>query len=1019
MPHKILTLPHLEIKTVKHSIGLIRHVLLNGGDKEVINESNIQISSRRKAKLVELSDNQKIVISKRKNVARPADVNGVLYVDKNKNLSWLSHELIEKFEDELRNKGQKEIRDGILQSWNGKFIFQSEERDTEGNIKSKGLRPPQIGGLHAIGAHWSLHNQPATIVMPTGTGKTETMIASLIAYRPGPILIVVPSKVLRDQTAEKFITLGLLRSLGNLNESIRNPIVGIIKRRPKLESDLDIFEKCNVIVSTMSAIGGGSAIDLGIAIAKRVETLIVDEAHHIGAAGWGAFRDCFPDNKVLQFTATPYRRDGKLVDGKVIYNFPLHVAQVEGYFKKIFFDPVYEIDHDTADEAIATAAIQHLRKDITNNKDHLLMARCSSIDRAYQVSKIYTDKAADLKPLVIHSEAGDTNDLLEQIKSRESRIIICVNMLGEGFDLPQLKIAAVHDTHKSLAVLLQFIGRFTRSLGDSVGDASVIANIADQDVSYALERLYSEDADWNKLLSEFSSEASKKHAELVEFLNSSERLDGDDISDDDSIEISHQLLRPTLSTLVYEARAFSPKEFFKGLAKNVIVQRVWLHKTSNTLFFVTYIEPSLKWTRSRELRDRQWDLFILHYNSDQNLIYLSSTDKSSLYDKLAKAVGATRILSGEVIFKTLGKINRLIFQNMGLRKHGRRNLRYALYTGVDVANALSISEQTSSVKSNLSGTGWEDGKPVTIGCSYKGRIWSRENGTIPEFVEWCRRQGEKLQDRTIDPSQIIQNVLIPEEVESLPDRMILGIDWPLEILRQSEDHIVLSKMDEELPISLFNIEVVNNDPTHNQLEFRIRSANEDTWCSLILKVGGEEGFSIIRNSQSLVKIKVGKIETSLEDYFSNYPPLIRYMDLSELDGNLLVKPQNLQDLVFPEERFEAWEWRGVDKRKESMWKNGELRKDSIQWKASQQYIEGGFDVVFDDDSPGEAADLICIKEEADYIRLALIHCKFTTSEDPGRRIKDITEVASQAVRSAKWKWKFKDLCRHIISREKN
>ena len=35
-------------------------------------------------------------------------------------------------------------------------------------------------------------------------------------------------------------------------------------------------------------------------------------------------------------------------------------------------------------------------------------------------------------------------------------------MLGEGFDLPALKVAVVHDPQKSLAVTLQFIGRFTR-----------------------------------------------------------------------------------------------------------------------------------------------------------------------------------------------------------------------------------------------------------------------------------------------------------------------------------------------------------------------------------------------------------------------------------------------------------------------------------------------------------------------------------------------------------------------------
>ena len=37
--------------------------------------------------------------------------------------------------------------------------------------------------------YWSLHCQPATVVMPTGTGKTEAMIAACVAYGAEPLLI--------------------------------------------------------------------------------------------------------------------------------------------------------------------------------------------------------------------------------------------------------------------------------------------------------------------------------------------------------------------------------------------------------------------------------------------------------------------------------------------------------------------------------------------------------------------------------------------------------------------------------------------------------------------------------------------------------------------------------------------------------------------------------------------------------------------------------------------------------------
>ncbi len=76
-------------------------------------------------------------------------------------------------------------------------------------------------------------------------------------------------------------------------------------------------------------------------------------------------------------------------------------------------------------------------------------------------------------------------------------------MLGEGFDLPELKIAAFHDIRKTLAVTLQLAGRFTRARSD-LGDATFIANTADINVQEELRKLYARDPDWNVLLPELS-----------------------------------------------------------------------------------------------------------------------------------------------------------------------------------------------------------------------------------------------------------------------------------------------------------------------------------------------------------------------------------------------------------------------------------------------------------------------------------------------------------------------------------
>jgi superfamily II DNA or RNA helicase len=79
------------------------------------------------------------------------------------------------------------------------------------------------------------------------------------------------------------------------------------------------------------------------------------------------------------------------------------------------------------------------------------------------------------------------------ILERRTQIVVCVDMLGEGFDLPELKIAAFHDVKKSLAVTLQLAGRFTRAK-PNLGDPTFIANIGDPKVSDELRILYAQDA---------------------------------------------------------------------------------------------------------------------------------------------------------------------------------------------------------------------------------------------------------------------------------------------------------------------------------------------------------------------------------------------------------------------------------------------------------------------------------------------------------------------------------------------
>ncbi len=1009
-----LPLPPL-LLTRTHRLGRVLHLLRPGGEYPAVAGGDITVSKRRRAQLFVLNSGERIIITTWSKCPRPPDVAGVLYRAPSEEARWLSHISLDETRALFDGQGPSALRNRIAESWLHKFSYRQERLNDQKAVLQQGLRPPQLGALFAVGAHWSLHNDAATVVMPTGTGKTETMLATLVARTRGLVLAVVPSDPLRSQTARKFTSLGLLYELGLIPDDCRRPVVGVVTRRPQSADDLAMFDECNVVVGTVSSFGQGSAVDLGSQIAAKVDTLIVDEAHHVAARTWSDFRKHFDNKHVLQFTATPFRRDGRLVDGDVIYSYPLRRAQQDGYFKPISFEPIWELDPAQSDRAIALAAVARLARDRERGLNHLIMARCDNIERADAIHQIYAAVAPEHQPIVVHSESKTASQDLARLQTGQSRIVVCVDMLGEGFDLPQLKIAAIHDTHKSLAVLLQFAGRFTRVAGADIGDATAIANIANQDVSTALERLYSEDADWNQLLSEVSSEAVNEHAELVRFLRASIRLgDGEG---DSTRPISSALLRPKFSVAVYRATAFHPRQFFHAIPANQHVAAAWLNEQSGTLFFVTRCEVPVQWSRSKELNDRQWDLFVAHYSQERGLLYIHSSDKSSLHEELAKSVtdDSASLLSGDQVFRALGHIARLKFQNIGVKKHGRRNLRYAMYTGADVAEALSVSQRAGSIKANLSGTGFRNGKQVSVGCSYKGRVWSKDQGPIRRFLTWSEEIGALLLDQTIATDSIIQNVLIPKEVTELPDRVVLALEWPHELLAQSEDRVLITDGTTEVTQSLVELRFDRSDVSANEIHFTV--AGEALSAQYVLVVGGPGGFRVERRAGPTLRITVGRLDSPLEEYLGNYPPLVMFVDMVELDGNLLYAPAQTRELVLPSDCFEPWDWTGVDIRKESMWSEGQERHDSIQARAAAHYRDGGFRIVFDDDSSGEAADLVCVTEEADCLRLALVHCKFTTAADAGARVKDVVEVCSQAVRSGKWVADFKRLCRHVSGRE--
>ena len=1003
---KIVVLPEL-IRQDKLGKNIIVQKL---ADAQNFNANSVEVLQTH---LLISNNKSEAVCLAQKNKKYPNGFSKVLVADKkptidnyfNVDLSWSEY------------PGLKESFDPnkIRQTWKSAFNF--KEENLEENIL--GLRAPQIAAIFSVLSHWKVEDDIGTVVMPTGIGKTETMLSLLIAKKCERLLVIVPSDPLREQISNKFISLGHLQKeeFAIVSLTALRPIVGILYENFATSKALREFvEKCNVIVTTMDLISAGSN-ELQAALSQNVSHIFIDEAHHVKAPTWLHFRSLCKKEKIIQFTATPFRNDGQSVDGKLVFNYSLRRAQQDGYFKPIELIQVNEWDNSKADIAIVEAAIKRLKSDLLKY-DHLLMARCNTQAKANAVFTLY-EAYPEYKPVIIHTglSKAEREDAKRKILNKESKIIVCVDMLGEGFDLPNLKIAAFHNIRKSLPITVQLAGRFTRTKFDeSLGNASIIVNLKDADVTKELEDFYALGADWNSLLPRVSTARIKKELDFNNFINGFSNLN---VS-----KIPFQSLKPALSTVVYKnhTNQWFPNNFNKGIPGIDEVDYLFsdINREQKTLVIVTGKKQNIDWAYSKELYDILWNLYIVHWDTKNNLLFINASDNAGVYMELAKAIigGEAELINKINVFRAFHGIERIRLQNVGLKEFLGRNITFSMRTGYNIEEALELADKQSAEKAFVFGSGYQGGEKISIGCSYKGRVWSRRTGDIQQLIEWMHSVGDKLIRNDIDPNTILKETLMPNSVALRPKILPFAVDWNESIFLEPEEKIVFDIDGIETELYKTELSLVDASESEDLLLALVMPERNITFKQTLFNNGKYDDFKIERldgGSQKHI-VRIGKRPFTIEDFFYQNPVIWWFVDGSSLCGNEFVE---LKQTIpkYPKENILKKDWTGVDLSKESQGIDPK-KNNSIQYKVISELKEGDYDIVYDDDYSGEIADIITVKQFEDYITIQMYHLKFAKSASVSQRIDDLYEVCGQTLKSINWKFKeSKEFFEHMLRRE--
>ena len=357
------------------------------------------------------------------------------------------------------------------------------------------LREPQIEGHARTIEHFTASNDHAILQIPVGCGKTGLMSILPFGMYCGRTLIIVPNLEIRRGVARELDVSSqdcFWRKTNVLDDFSDGPF------RAELDSDANIHDcrDAHFVITNIHQLASRADRWLPRFEDNFFDLILVDEAHHNAADSWQRVFDRFPDAKVVSLTATPFRSDGREVEGISIYRYPFARAMRLGYIKQLrvanaapteiqfefqgdnhqhSLQEVLELREEAwfrqgialsrrTNETIVDASLGLLDRLRESGRHHQVVAAACSINHARDVAALYRERGYAAEVISSDMRQEDRAAILQRLRSNTLDCIVQVNILGEGFDWPQLSVAAIFRPFRSLSPYVQFVGRVMRAI---------------------------------------------------------------------------------------------------------------------------------------------------------------------------------------------------------------------------------------------------------------------------------------------------------------------------------------------------------------------------------------------------------------------------------------------------------------------------------------------------------------------------------------------------------------------------
>lgn len=894
-------------------------------------------------------------------------------------------------------------------------------------------RPPQRGALGALIAHWNLTpREPALISLPTGTGKTGVALAApfLTPSPPTRVLVLVPSKALREQTVVQFADLDLLRQVGALQTRRRAPLLQV-HEVTGTSTDWSLAARADVVVAIPQSISPASAAAVSVPPADLFDMVIVDEAHHTPSRTWSAILDYIEFKTALLLSATPFRLDKKPVPGQNIFHFPLRQAIGEGFYKPIeprVLPRPEPFTHEAKDSVILDEVVRLLGE--PQHSSSTLMVRAASIDRAEQLADRYRDAGVDIATLTRKTPASEYESITGRLRDGTLRAVAVVGMLGEGYDLPRLRLVGYHDKHKSLPATVQLVGRLAR-VSDDFPQPSVLVTVNDGDVYPELEsvvrQLYNEDADWATILPGIVDAEVEADREARSFVDALDLREG---------EIDAVHLQPMPTPIVHELKGGRWRPISEGgsLPEELDVGRsiggaqilsAFVADGGALIVLVTRRRSTPKWCLDLSVESIEYGLTAVSFRAAPrtnlpSLLFVDAAD-GRIADAVTKALDLPDdlpVVDPERLDRYLDSLPRISVSSIGMRNilAGTRGTAYKTRSGSSTDTDLGSIETTQTSLGHVMMQIDAPGGSTTVGAAFgKGKIWQRRYKSLVDYSAWITEAAELLWfPRTDAGSPLLPQVPRGRAVAEWPDSIPIAVEMHPAVsiggfqLVGSGGAVVGAIEDVELHAGVDPTgSLVLPSATERELPVVAvatdRASNQQSvvWTGVFVCGGG------VQDKGQPVSVKRGySREDDFKDFLAHYPPMIYFASGEAVQGREIFDVTGGSAARFDHRAIETVDWsaHGCDI-------TAETRTTAISHAAGisihetvEEYLRNLPRRARDrwiicNDGAGEFADHLVIEHSpGDIVHLSLWHSK-AAGGAPSLRVNDFQVVVSQALRS--------------------